>query len=60
MPLGLKPTMGYEEKKAVLEVGDSTLFYSDGLVEATIPSARCSAFRGFGGWSWSTVKKNHW
>jgi len=28
------PGMGYEEKEAVLEVGDSTLFYSDGLIEA--------------------------
>src|SRR5829696_1292908 len=34
MPLGLMPGMGYEEKEVVLEKGDSTLFYSDGLVEA--------------------------
>ncbi len=34
MPLGLMPGMSYEEKEATLEVGDSTLFYSDGLVEA--------------------------
>jgi predicted ester cyclase len=34
MPLGLMPGMGYEEKEAVLEAGDSTLFYSDGLIEA--------------------------
>jgi serine phosphatase RsbU (regulator of sigma subunit) len=34
MPLGLMPGMGYEEKEAVLEAGDSVLFYSDGLVEA--------------------------
>src|SRR5215203_865762 len=34
MPLGLMPGMGYEEKETVLEVGDSTLFYSDGLIEA--------------------------
>ena len=37
MPLGLMPTMGYEEKKAVLGKGDSALFYSDGLVEAHDP-----------------------
>jgi serine phosphatase RsbU (regulator of sigma subunit)/predicted ester cyclase len=34
MPLGLIPSMSYEEKEATLETGDSTLFYSDGLVEA--------------------------
>ena len=34
MPLGLMPGMAYEEKEAVLETGDSILFYSDGLVEA--------------------------
>jgi serine phosphatase RsbU (regulator of sigma subunit) len=34
MPLGLMPGMSYEEKEVTLEVGDSTLFYSDGLVEA--------------------------
>ena len=34
MPLGLMPGMSYEEKEAVLETGDSILFYSDGLVEA--------------------------
>jgi serine phosphatase RsbU (regulator of sigma subunit) len=34
MPLGLLPRMDYEEKKIVLERGDSVLFYSDGLVEA--------------------------
>jgi len=34
MPLGLIPDMAYEEKEASLESGDSTLFYSDGLVEA--------------------------
>jgi serine phosphatase RsbU (regulator of sigma subunit) len=34
MPLGLMPGTGYEEKEAVLESGDSVLFYSDGLVEA--------------------------
>jgi serine phosphatase RsbU (regulator of sigma subunit) len=34
MPLGLMPGMSYEEKEIVLDAGDSTLFYSDGLVEA--------------------------
>lgn len=28
------PGIEYEEREAVLEVGDSALFYSDGLVEA--------------------------
>ena len=37
MPLGLMPTIGHEETEAVLEVGDSALFYSDGLVEAHDP-----------------------
>jgi serine phosphatase RsbU (regulator of sigma subunit) len=37
MPLGLMPGMFYEEKEAVLEAGDSILFYSDGLVEAHDP-----------------------
>jgi serine phosphatase RsbU (regulator of sigma subunit) len=34
MPLGLMPGMFYEEKEAMLEAGDSILFYTDGLVEA--------------------------
>jgi predicted ester cyclase len=37
MPLGLMPGMAYEEKEAMLETGDSVLFYSDGLVEAHDP-----------------------
>jgi serine phosphatase RsbU (regulator of sigma subunit)/predicted ester cyclase len=37
MPLGLLPGMDYEDKETVLEAGDSTLFYSDGLVEAHGP-----------------------
>src|SRR3712207_4022247 len=37
MPLGLMPGMGYEEKEAVLEKGESVLFYSDGLVEVHDP-----------------------
>src|SRR5215216_5109444 len=39
MPLGLMPGMGYEEKETILEVGESALFYSDGLVEAHDPTA---------------------
>ena len=34
MPLGLMLGMSYEEKEAVLNVGEAALFYSDGLVEA--------------------------
>jgi predicted ester cyclase len=34
MSLGLMPGMSYEEKEAVLHVGEVALFYSDGLVEA--------------------------
>ena len=34
MPLGLLPAMQYDEGTATLTVGDSLLFYSDGVVEA--------------------------
>ena len=34
MPLGLMPGMSYEEKETMLDAGEATLFYSDGLVEA--------------------------
>jgi serine phosphatase RsbU (regulator of sigma subunit)/anti-sigma regulatory factor (Ser/Thr protein kinase) len=34
MPLGLMPDMKYEQKEAVVEIGESILFYSDGLIEA--------------------------
>src|SRR5215216_5703153 len=44
MPLGLMPGMAYEEKEAALEVGDSTLFYSDGLVEAHNPQREMFGF----------------
>ena len=37
MPLGLMPGMTYEEKETVLGLGDSVLFYTDGLVEAHNP-----------------------
>ena len=44
MPLGLMPGTGYEEKEAVLEAGDSILFYSDGLVEAHNPQREMFGF----------------
>jgi serine phosphatase RsbU (regulator of sigma subunit)/predicted ester cyclase len=44
MPLGLMPGTGYEEKEAVLESGDSVLFYSDGLVEAHDPKGEMFGF----------------
>lgn len=34
MPLGMMPGTQYEEYEAILEPGESLLFYSDGLVEA--------------------------
>jgi serine phosphatase RsbU (regulator of sigma subunit)/predicted ester cyclase len=44
MPLGLMPGMGYEEKKIELDVGESALFYSDGLVEAHDPKGEMFGF----------------
>ena len=44
MPLGLMPGIAYEEKEASLESGDSTLFYSDGLVEAHDPKGEMFGF----------------
>src|ERR671916_486344 len=44
MPLGLMLQMSYEEKEMVLEDGDSTLFYSDGLVEAHDPKGEMFGF----------------
>lgn len=44
MPLGLMRGMSYEEKEAVLEPGDSALFYSDGLVEAHDPKREMFGF----------------
>jgi serine phosphatase RsbU (regulator of sigma subunit) len=37
MPLGLMPSMGYEEKEALLAPEECVLFYSDGLLEAHNP-----------------------
>ena len=34
MPLGLMPSMNYEEKEIVIDAGEGVLFYSDGLVES--------------------------
>ncbi len=44
MPLGLMPGMCYEEQEVTLEAGDSTLFYSDGLVEAHDPKGEMFGF----------------
>ena len=37
MPLGLMPGMSYEEHETILTVGESVLFYTDGLTEAHNP-----------------------
>ena len=44
MPLGLMPSMSYEEKEVVLDAGQSVLFYSDGLVEAHDPKGEMFSF----------------
>jgi serine phosphatase RsbU (regulator of sigma subunit)/predicted ester cyclase len=44
MPLGLMPGMSYEEKEILLDVGESALFYSDGLVEAHDPKGEMFGF----------------
>src|SRR5918993_474984 len=44
MPLGLMSGMDYEEKEIVLDVGDSALLYSDGLVEAHDPEREMFGF----------------
>jgi serine phosphatase RsbU (regulator of sigma subunit) len=44
MPLGLMPGMSYEEKETILESGEATLFYSDGLVEAHDPEGKMFGF----------------
>ena len=38
------PAMSYEEKEIELDVGDSVLFYSDGLVEAHDPKGEMFGF----------------
>jgi len=44
MPLGLMPRMSYEEKEVTLQAGESTLFYSDGIVEAHNPKGEMFGF----------------
>jgi serine phosphatase RsbU (regulator of sigma subunit) len=44
MPLGLMPGMSYEEDEIVLDVGETALFYSDGLVEAHDPEGEMFGF----------------
>ncbi len=44
MPLGLMPSMSYEEKETILEAGEAALFYSDGLVEAHNPEGEMFGF----------------
>ena len=44
MPLGLMPSMSYEEKEIVLRAGEAALFYSDGLVEAHDPMGEMFGF----------------
>ena len=44
MPLGLMPGTHYEEKKIVLQKGDSALLYTDGLVEAHDPEGEMFGF----------------
>jgi serine phosphatase RsbU (regulator of sigma subunit) len=44
MPLGLIPSMSYEEKEVELDAGEGVLFYSDGLVEAHNPEGEMFGF----------------
>jgi serine phosphatase RsbU (regulator of sigma subunit)/predicted ester cyclase len=44
MPLGLMPSMSYEENEIVLRAGEAALFYSDGLVEAHDPKGEMFGF----------------
>ena len=44
MPLGLMPGMSYEEKETILNGGEATLLYSDGLVEAHDPKGEMFGF----------------
>src|ERR671915_30436 len=48
MPLGLMPKMGYEEKETILDAGEVTLLYSDGLVEAHDPQGEMFGFPRLG------------
>jgi serine phosphatase RsbU (regulator of sigma subunit)/predicted ester cyclase len=44
MPLGLMPSMSYEQKEIELDAGEAVLFYSDGLVEAHDPKGEMFGF----------------
>src|SRR5215207_1519824 len=44
MPLGLMPSMSYEEKEIVLTGGEAAFFYTDGLVEAHNPQGEMFGF----------------
>jgi serine phosphatase RsbU (regulator of sigma subunit) len=44
MPLGLMPDMFYEERETCIDLGDSLLLYSDGLVEAHSPTHEMFSF----------------
>ena len=48
MPLGLMPAMSYEEKETILDAGEVTLLYSDGLVEAHDPQGQMFGFPRLG------------
>src|SRR5215218_1742973 len=43
-PLGLMPSMSYEEKEITLQANEAVLFYSDGLVEAHDPEGEMFGF----------------
>ena len=42
--MGLMPGMDYEEKETILDAGELTLLYSDGLVEAHDPKGEMFGF----------------
>jgi len=44
MPLGLMPSMSYEERETNLHSGEAALLYSDGLVEAHDPEGEMFGF----------------
>jgi serine phosphatase RsbU (regulator of sigma subunit)/predicted ester cyclase len=44
MPLGLMPSMSYEEQEITLQANEAALFYSDGLVEAHDPQGEMFGF----------------
>jgi serine phosphatase RsbU (regulator of sigma subunit) len=60
MALGIMRGMDYEEKETILEIGENTLFYSDGLVEAHDPQREMfSSPRLWGMWR-NTVRNDPW